>query len=128
MVLPRYAGKVASVKGIEEADRALKEMMSKLPEISRENFQKIGNLMVEAASARTPIDTGRLVSNNKIFKITDKFMVLGNDTPYAGFVEDGTSRQMAKPFWHPVIQMFAKEYPKMFIKDYEAFMRERQRG
>lgn len=127
MVLPKYQNKVLAVKGIEEADAALKELLAKLPQFQQENFQEIGQLMVESAKARTPIDTGRLVSNNKILKVNDKELIVGNPVPYAGFVENGTSKQRAQPFWRPVINELARRFPDAFIKDVQAFMNEKRK-
>lgn len=126
MVLPRYQNKVLEVKGIKEADAALQDLLARLPQFQRENFEEVGKAMVESAKARTPIDTGRLVSNNKILKVNDKELIVGNPVPYAGFVEYGTIRQRAQPFWTPVINQIAKRFPDALIKDVKAFMDSRR--
>lgn len=127
MVLPRYAGKVLAVKGIKEADQLLRDFAAGITKITAKDFKQLGDLMVQSASARTPIDTGRLVSNNKILKLTDRSLTVGNPTPYAGYVEYGTSRQRAQPYWTPVLHTVGAQFPDMIIKDCKEFYRELRR-
>lgn len=124
MVSARYADKVLKVKGIEEADRILKEFVNGLDKLTAKNFQELSKNIIEAANARTPIDTGRLVSNNKVLKSDSKHLVIGNPTPYARHVHDGTSRMPARPFFRAPIETATRKFPNLIVKDCSEFYQE----
>lgn len=52
-------------------------------------------------TTRTPVDTGNLKDNNQKRRISwDKKRVF-NNTEYAGYVEFGTDKMKAQPFFRP---------------------------
>ena len=124
MVKQRYANKVAQVKGVAEADRILKEFANGIDKFTEKHFREGGKVIVQAASARTPIDTGRLVSNNKVLAVDKKKLIVGNPTPYAKYVHDGTSRQQARPFFAQPIAEFKRKFPELIVKDHTEFYKE----
>lgn len=124
MVLPRYANAVANVKGTDEATKILQDFIAGIDKFTAKEFEQGGKVIVQAASSRTPIDTGRLVSNNKVLKVSEKMLVVGNKTPYAKYVHDGTSKMMPRPFFDPPIQEFKRAFPRLVVKDHTQFYQE----
>lgn len=124
MVLARYSNAVASVKGVEEADRILGEFVAGMSDITEDNLRLMGQNIVEAAKARTPIRTGRLLASNKVLKVTDKTLIVGNVAPYALYVHDGTSRMPARPFYMQPIAVAKEKFPALQVKDYKEFYRD----
>lgn len=121
MVATKYQGKVLDVKGIREAQNILNQYVGGLDKFTEKNFKEGGKVIVQSASSKTPIDTGRLVSNNKILKVNSKHLTVGNTAPYAKFVHDGTSRMRARPFYREAIETFTRRFPQLMVKDCTEF-------
>lgn len=124
MVAAKYRDAVMQVKGVEEAQRILQEYLDKMPEILSENYDELGRMIVQAANARTPIKTGRLVSGNKVLKVSDKGLWVGNRVPYSHFVHNGTSRMPARPFFLQPVQMARDKFPKLMVSDCTNFYKD----
>lgn len=126
MVLPRYAGKVAGIKGIDEARAGLREIIKEIKEggeTAGPALDKVTAAMMPVIDSMTPVDTGRLVSNNKRKVINNFSVVIYNETPYAGYVHDGTSRMPARPFMENGINELKQGIPDLYIKNASEFIK-----
>lgn len=58
---------------------------------------QLGRFLVNRMDYYVPVDTGYLKSNNEYIATANRLRLI-NDTPYAGYVHQGTSRMVARPF------------------------------
>lgn len=126
MVSSRYASKVAGIKGIKEARNVLDEVKKEIldgGEVAGPTLDKATDAMMGLIDARTPVDTGRLVTGNKKRKINNFAIVIYNEVPYAGFVHHGTSRMPARPFMEQGINEFKEDIPDIYVKNASDFIR-----
>lgn len=124
-VMKRYSGRVLSVKGIEEGRAFLREVMSEVKQgnIARQDLEKIGPAAIQFADTLTPIRTGRLVSNNKWKMVGNFKLVLYNETPYAYWVHNGTSRMEPRPFMEQAALAIKQQFPELYVHDTKDFTR-----
>lgn len=105
-----------TIEGAKQAQQALRELADMAVSAVEISFQKLKPQMLNAARGNTPVLTGFLQSRNYVDIKSKDEMEFGNDADYAGFVEYGTSKQVAQPFWGPVLSILAKEFPKIYIE------------
>ena len=82
-----------------------------LPAISKEVQEEMLNVTLEIATELVPVDTGRLRSS---IRIEDDSVVA--ETPYAGFVENGTVYMNAQPYLGPAVEAALEAMP-MIVGD-----------
>jgi HK97 gp10 family phage protein len=102
------------VKGTDEAQRALEEIVAGLDEISEETLQQVGRSTLDLVRSRTPVRTGRLISNHMMQVTGPKSLRMWNDVEYAAYVEFGTSRMLPQPHWRPAIEHLKRALPALF--------------
>lgn len=95
-----------------------------LPKLSRRTrtgtfagLKAVGAAMQKAIDANTPVDTGRLKSNNKV--TVDQGALTAtyeNETPYAGFVELGTSKMAPRLFATRGMREVEREFTSLMGK------------
>ena len=66
-------------------------------------LQEVGNYGVSVAKANTPVITGHLRDGNKM-SVSGLTLELSNDVEYAGYVNGGTSRHRAQPFFDTAVE------------------------
>lgn len=73
--------------------------------------------IVDAARAIVPVKTGRL-QNSIRWQMEKPLTALvqagGEAAPYAGYVENGTSRMAAQPFMSPAVQLRLSQITAVF--------------
>ncbi|AIC16954.1 HK97-gp10 family putative phage morphogenesis protein [Nitrososphaera viennensis] len=113
-----------SVKGVSEAMRILDEVSRELAggDIAGASLEAVGKAALDLANAQTPVDTGLLVSNNKMEMKSKAELVLYNDTPYAGHVHYGTSRMHPRPFFYPALRFLEERFPRLYAQEVGAFV------
>ncbi|HEY7506032.1 MAG TPA: HK97-gp10 family putative phage morphogenesis protein [Nitrososphaera sp.] len=114
--MPETRGVAAmlNVKGTEEARRALEEIVAGIDEITEETLQQVGRATLELVKSRTPVRTGRLISNHRMQVTGTNSLRMWNDVEYAAYVEFGTSRMMGQPHWRPAIEELKRTFPRAF--------------
>jgi HK97 gp10 family phage protein len=110
----RGVASMLRVKGTDEAQRALEEIVAGLDEISEETLQQVGRSTLDLVRSRTPIRTGRLISNHMMQVTGPKSLRMWNDVEYASYVEFGTSKMLPQPHWRPAIEYLKKALPTIF--------------
>lgn len=105
-----------NVKGVDEAQRALEEIIARLDEITEETLQQVGRATLDLVRSRTPIRTGRLISNHRMLVTGAKSLRMWNDVEYAAYVEFGTSRMLPQPHWRPAIEELKRSVPRAFVQ------------
>jgi HK97 gp10 family phage protein len=78
-------------------------------------LESVGLAAEGYAKLKCPVDTGRLRNSitHQIRK-DEKAVYIGTNVEYAPYVEEGTSRQKAKPFLKPAATQHADEYRQIF--------------
>ncbi len=104
-----------SVSGIEEAQRALDDIIAGIDQITADSLQKVGSATLDLVRARTPIRTGNLVSRHKM-RVEGKNLKMWNDAEYAAYVEFGTSRMSPRAHWRPAIEHLKRSFPRLFAQ------------
>ncbi len=68
-----------------------------------------GELLAETARENAPVDTGQLSGGIDVVSVERSGLKVtvtvatGDDTEYAGYVEDGTSKMGAQPYMEPAL-------------------------
>lgn len=74
----------------------------RLQEQMRASLKEIGQFGAAEAQSRAPVDTGEL--RRSISYVDEDTQVhIGSPQDYAGYVEEGTSKQKAQPYIKPAI-------------------------
>lgn len=125
MVSARYSKKVAGLIGAKEARAALIEIKAEITEgneIAGPNLDRWGSAVLNVMNSRTPIDTGRLVTGNKKHLVNNYAIEFYNNTPYAGYVHNGTSRMQARPYMENAIDEGREGFPQLYMKNASDFI------
>lgn len=70
-----------------------------------------------SASGQPPMtDTGRLVNSIEFDKIGDLTATVGSKLAYATYLEYGTSRMAARPFFRPAVEKITPKYQERLEK------------
>lgn len=104
------------IKGAKEAEQKLREFAESFDPTAKGAFQELGKEMLQVINARTPVRTGYLRSQNEIEEISEDSLRIAISTPYAGFVDFGTSKVAAPPFFGPVVDIIAKKFPQIVFE------------
>lgn len=79
-------------------------------------LQEVGNYGVSVAKANTPVVTGKLRDGNKM-QVSGLTLELSNDVEYAAYVNGGTSRQRAQPFFDNAVESTAQKLQQDLSKN-----------
>lgn len=96
---------------IDEKDlRTLRRKLRTLETLDRQGLstaiKSSANLAVNVAKRKAPVDTGNLRSQIGYEKSADgKDVEIFSNAPYSGYVEFGTVRQNAQPYFMPAIRL-----------------------
>lgn len=92
------------------------------------NFKKIGGKAEEAvkdslleagfrlegyAKQFCPVDTGRLRSSIHTYRLNETTVVVQDGVDYGVFIEFGTSKMAAQPFFTPAMNLIRTEFPQL---------------
>ncbi len=101
------------MRGDQKLRRALQKTSPFTVEAANQTLFWTAAAIKHQAQLLVPIRTG-LLFNSIYFKLLRPMTyVVGADTPYAYFVEYGTSRMMAKPYIRPAISMVKPDINKI---------------
>lgn len=92
--------------GVKEVRRQLAVAPSKIRETAHNSIQRDVDAMKDEAQQIVPVRTGHLRDSIFTKEMGAMSFIIGADAEYAGFVEYGTSRMMARPFLRPAMQMY----------------------
>ena len=89
----------ARVIGLRKITRRFDRIKSESDSVLTRQIHLAANRIAKSANRIVPVDKGRLIRSIKVEKLTRKALVKV-DAPYAGYVEEGTSKMEAQPyFW-----------------------------
>lgn len=85
---------------------------------THEALKQVGDALLTRANANTPVRSGRLRSGNrvKIGPFPSRTVTVSNDTPYAVFVEFGTSRMAPRLFLTRALNETEPEYRSLLAQ------------
>ena len=95
-----------TVQGIPQLTARLEEIPGKITAAITQVFQEQGSQMVEQMKARCPVDTGFLRDSIALTESSAEQMTIEAGAEYAPYVEFGTYKMEAEPFFYPVVQEF----------------------
>jgi len=87
-------------------------------EFFAEEFQTIGHAMVDEMKSRAPVRTGYLRDHIVVQEASAQRLTITSQADYSIYVELGTYKMAARPFFYPVVQGpngFSK-----ILKDYQS--------
>ena len=89
----------------ETFKRSLENLEKKLIAAAMQGLEESGGAIVDEARERVPVKTGRLKDSIGLATDEDALSVtVKADTPYAKFVEFGTFKTPARPFFLPAVE------------------------
>ena len=86
-------------------------------EFFAQEFQTIGHQMVDEMKSRAPVRTGYLRDHIVVEQATEQQLTITSQADYSIYVELGTYKMAARPFFYPVV-----DGPNGFsriLKDYQ---------
>ena len=95
----------------------LRAMGEDIPDFVSQLLGQIGDNMVNEMQNTCPVDTGYLRDHISVTKLTENELEITSEAPYSGFVEYGTVKMEAQPFFEPVINTFTATGADQFRKD-----------
>ena len=95
-----------TVKGVKGAQNALKQFQQDIPQDVADFLEQIGQQVNEEQTSLCPVDTGNLQSSIG-YSVDGTDLNFEATAEYAGFVEYGTSKMAAQPFFMPPIDNLA---------------------
>ena len=83
----------------------LNEVLEALNEAKQQTLNNIGTYVTAEAQLRAPVKTGNMRRSTTFDIVSDNEVDIGttNEAPYAVYVEEGTSKQIAQPFLEPAV-------------------------
>lgn len=110
---------VLLIDGIEQFKSGLSLFVQEIlgGNVSADIFRQIGEDAVDDMQSHCPVRTGYLRDHIYIKELTAMTLYITSEAPYSGFVEFGTSKMRAQPFFFPAINTHFKEnFPAMFMR------------
>ena len=102
------------IEGDDEIVSAFERIADALTRNIASALREAADLIVSNAQANAPVDTGFLQDNIQITSESDTSITVTSEAGYSGFVEYGTSRMSAQPFFEPAIEEARSEIEQIF--------------
>ena len=87
-------------KGVKGSQSALKQFEVDIPQQVTDWLETMGEIVVEEMKGLCPVDTGAL-QDSIDYSVSGTDLTFEATEDYAGFVEFGTSRMAAQPYFMP---------------------------
>lgn len=92
------------VEGVDEAASRLAEVADSIERGVGDALREVAELIVSEAQSNAPVDTGFLRDSIHVAEESDTSVSVVADAEYAAYVEYGTSRMAAQPFFEPAVE------------------------
>ncbi len=92
-----------TLQGLDEALAVLQRFQDEVPQVMGDVLGQIGDDMVGEMQSTCPVDTGNLQSNISITDLSEDALEITSAADYSGFVEYGTWKMAAQPFFEPAV-------------------------
>ena len=86
-------------EGLDEFTSRLEQAADTLSEQIAEALQRAGDAFVDSAQGMAPVDTGFLRDNISVTSATDTEVVIESEADYSLFIEEGTWKMTAQPYF-----------------------------
>jgi len=119
----------ANVRGVNAVVRNIESLDEKIKDGARKARLRAAFEIEREAVVRVPVDTGRLKGSIMTQEVSADTIEVGSgvkagsEVEYAHKVEFGTSKQAARPFLQPAVELVKIRYPNMIIEDVQAEIR-----
>lgn len=80
-----------------------KRVLSAVESAKVSALSSIGDIVVDRAKSKAPVDTGKLQDSIRKDMLRDDYVIISANTDYAQYVEYGTSKQAAQPYMRPAV-------------------------
>lgn len=97
------------IEGATEAASRLKEIGNSLSQAIGDALREAAESIVNDAQANAPVDTGFLRDSIEISGESETSVTVTSGAEYSVFVEYGTSKMSAQPFFEPAIEQAKAE-------------------
>ena len=87
------------IDGLDEATSRLDEADSILSQAIADALSAAGDAFVNSAQGVAPVDTGFLRDNIAVTETSDREVVIESQADYSLFVEEGTWKMQAQPYF-----------------------------
>jgi HK97 gp10 family phage protein len=106
-----------TVEGLEQLTASLDKITKGIPTASKKSITESMAAGGKISDAKVPVKTGKL-KKSKLEKITGDFQgEFSYNTKYAKFVDGGTVRMLARPYFTPAVQAIQKQFPTIMSKN-----------
>jgi len=95
------------VQGLTEIISRLEAIPEKILSILEEVYNEVGHEMVSEMQQRAPVRTGYLRDHIQMTASSPEGMTIISEAPYSVFVEFGTYKMRAQPFFYPVVYAYS---------------------
>jgi HK97 gp10 family phage protein len=102
-----------NIEGAEEAASRLRDTADSISRGIADALRQGAELIVNYAQANAPVDTGYLRDHIEISEESDTSVTVVSGAEYSGFVEHGTSKMAAQPFFEPAIEQARGEIEQL---------------
>ena len=94
-----------TVTGIQQAEALIGKVIAKLNNIEP-IMQQVGQEIVSAMQGKAPVDTGFLRDSIELTEVSNTQMTITSGAPYSLFVEFGTYKMAAQPYFFGTAHQF----------------------
>jgi HK97 gp10 family phage protein len=101
------------ITGIPQLLSRLQAAPGKINSAIAQGFAEAGQAMVSDMQSQCPIDTGELQSSIAVSEASSESLKVEAGADYAIYVEMGTYKMAAQPFFFPVIDQYKSQIPQM---------------
>ena len=98
-----------SVRGLNDVRKITREAPKKLQQTIETTLSELADDIYNTTTGLAPVDTGYLVKSISVRKLQTKITATAS-ADYASFVDEGTSRMSAQPFFTQPIQDTTREF------------------
>lgn len=105
--------KSVEIQGLNEFNAFIRLLEPQLRDVFFRIGEEYANIMYSTMRSVVPVKTGYLRSTIGKSSSTTEIMVYV-DAPYAGYVNFGTRRQKAQPYFTSTVEQFTPEFERAF--------------
>lgn len=78
-----------NVNGLEELNKAIKEIVTQFPEEEQKQLMRLGYILEAEVKTRVPVDTGTLRASMTTQTVDQHNVEVGTNVEYAPYINDG---------------------------------------
>lgn len=110
--------RVLEISGYREALEGMLRIVVTIPSATQEALEETAEEIVADAKRIVPVRTGRLRDSIGVAEIKEDSVEIKTIASYAGALEFGNSRMLARPYLRPAIQHNLIKFLETFIRSF----------